>query len=500
MTRRLPARPSLEHLRKQARQLLRGVQQGNPEACERLRSLLPPPLPDEPRLADAQRAIAREYGFPGWGRLKARVEELDRAADPAARLVDAVKAGSATRVRAVLQQSPALAARLNEPLPGFGFGGTALLHAVSHGKLELVDVLLDAGADINQRSHWWAGGFGVLDDDGGLAPQLIARGARVDIHAAVRLEMRERVEALLRQSPELVHARGGDGQTPLHVAPTVEMAALLLEAGADIDARDVDHESTPAQYMVRDRQGVARHLVARGCRTDILMAAALGDLALVREYLDRDPSSLRTEVSERYFPRQNIHSGATIYLWTLGNHKTAHLVAREFGHEDILQLLLERSPEDLRLAVASELGDEPLGRRFLKARPGSGMEIPDSDRRRVAIAAQNNNGDAVRLLLEGGWPATSRGQHGGTPLHWAAWHGNAAMVRELLAHGAAVHVRGDEYDLPPLGWALHGSLNSWHRDSGDYALTVRLLREAGAELPRPASELEGSDEALGALG
>ena len=50
-------------------------------------------------------------------------------------------------------------------------------------------------------------------------------------------------------------------------------------AGAEddlrIDARDIDHESTPAQYAVRERPDVARYLASRGCWTDILMAAAL---------------------------------------------------------------------------------------------------------------------------------------------------------------------------------------------------------------------------------
>jgi hypothetical protein len=102
--------------------------------------------------------------------------------------------------------------------------------------------------------------------------------------------------------PDVVHARGGDGQTPLHFASTVEVAEFLLANGAEIDARDVDHESTPAQYMLRveqkrhyprDRQDVARYLVARGCRTDILMAAALGDADLVRRHLDADAGCIR---------------------------------------------------------------------------------------------------------------------------------------------------------------------------------------------------------------
>ena len=139
---------------------------------------------------------------------------------------------------------------------------------------------------------------------------------------------------------DVVHARGGDGQTPLHFASTVEVAEFLLANGAEIDALDVDHESTPAQYMMRvdqkrhyprDRQDVARYLVSRGCKTDILMAAALGDVDLVRQHLDRDPGCIRMSVSDEWFPRQHPKAAQTIYLWTLGAHRTAHTVAREFG-------------------------------------------------------------------------------------------------------------------------------------------------------------------------
>jgi hypothetical protein len=80
------------------------------------------------------------------------------------------------------------------------------------------------------------------------------------------------------------------------------MAAYLLDHGADIDARDVDHESTPAQYLVRTRQDVVRFLVSRGCRTDVLMAAAVGDVDLVRQHLDADPSTIRTRVNHRVLP------------------------------------------------------------------------------------------------------------------------------------------------------------------------------------------------------
>lgn len=156
----------------------------------------------------------------------------------------------------------------------------------------MIDTLVAAGADLNAMSRWWAGGFGVTHI---VSPELAAYavelGAEVDIHAAARLGKTDRV-LLVEQDPQAVHARGGDGQTPLHFAKTVEIAAYLLDHGARIDAKDVDHESTPAQYMLGDRPDVVRYLVERGCQTDILLASAVGDVDRVRSFLDADPGSL----------------------------------------------------------------------------------------------------------------------------------------------------------------------------------------------------------------
>lgn len=474
---------NLDHIKKQAKRLLRGLQKQDPQALERYRVALSRPAPAEPKLADALHALAVEYGFTSWPKLKAYVESIGPAADPVAVLVAAIKANDTNAARRALQDHPGLKARLDDPLPGFAFGATPLLAALPSGNREMIDLLLEAGADINQRSHWWAGSFGVLDDDHGLAPYLIERGARVDAHAAARLGMMDRLAELIAADPGLVHARGGDGQTPLHFAPTIEIAAFLLDEGADIDARDVDHESTPAQYMVRSRQDVARYLVRRGCKTDLLLAAALGDVDLVRRHLDENPECVRMSVSDQWFPKRDPRSGGCIYIWTLGGHKTAHIVAREFGHEEVLRLLVERSPEELLLGLACELGDETQFRNLLAKRPDLSRTLTDDDKRKLVSAAESRNTDAVRLMLAAGWPLDARGQSGGTALHWASWHGNLEMVREILRYDPPVDVRGDDYDMPPLGWALHGSENSWHRDTGDYVGVVEALLQAGAKAP-----------------
>jgi ankyrin repeat protein len=301
--------------------------------------------------------------------------------------------------------------------------------------------------------------------------------------------MMDVLERLVRDEPALVHARGGDGQTPLHVAQTIEVAAWLLDHGADIDARDVDHESTPAQYMIRDRQEVARYLVSRSCSSDILMAAALGDLALVRRHLEADPRCIRMFVADEWFPKRDPRAGGCIYIWTLGQLATPHSVAREFGHDEVFRFLMDHTPEELKLALACDLGDDATFRQLLEARPRLAESLSAEDTKHLVRAAQSNNTNAVRLMLAAGWPVVVRGEHGGTPLHWAAWHGNVAMVREIVRYNPPLDLRGDDHDLPALGWALHGSEHGWHRKTGDYPGVVDALLSAGAKLPENEFEV-----------
>jgi hypothetical protein len=71
----LPPRPSLEQLRNQARELLRACRAGDTRALELL-ALRLPSSPQPPRLAHAQAALAREYGFLSWTKLRQHVESL----------------------------------------------------------------------------------------------------------------------------------------------------------------------------------------------------------------------------------------------------------------------------------------------------------------------------------------------------------------------------------------------------------------------------------------
>lgn len=490
MSRDLPEKPNLEHLKKQAKDLLRVLQRGDGAA-------------ESPKLADAQHQIACEYGFANWAKLKEHVEAVARLLAPAEELSAAVCASDADRTARVLESHPELKAQLNEPMANYGNSGMQpLLAAVQRSDRKTIDVLLEAGADINARSRWWAGGVGVLDECApAMAAFLIERGAMADAHAAARLGMIAKLRELVLADRGLVDARGVNGETPLHRASSVEIAQFLLENGAAIDARDVLHESTPAQHMLRvvqarhyprDRQEIARYLVDRGCSTDILMAAALGDLHLVRRHLEADPDAIRMRASDAYFPKQDPRSDGTVYIHLFGKDRTPHQIARDLGHTEAFRFLMDRSPEDVKLAQAFELGDEETFRAMVASRPNLVATLSGEDRRRLPDAAQNNNTAAVRLMLEAGWPVEAQGEYGLTPLAWASWHGNAEMVREILRYHPQLERTDCEYGQTALGSALHGSENSWHRDTGDYAATVEALLAAGAKAPKLTDDLEAS--------
>ena len=143
-TRELPAHPNLEHLKKQASTLLRQGLANNAGATTRFAAF--GITSEEPKLADALHVIAREYGFDTWPVLKLHVQAASE--DPVEALTAAAKANSASLVRQVLTRHPSLKSRINEPLPNYGFDAPALIAAVIHNNREMIDILLDAGANL----------------------------------------------------------------------------------------------------------------------------------------------------------------------------------------------------------------------------------------------------------------------------------------------------------------------------------------------------------------
>lgn len=361
--------------------------------------------------------------------------------------------------------------------------------------LPLLDVLLEYGADLNLKSEWWAGGFGILEGD--LTPEeaapLIERGAIVDVSAAAHLGMLDRLEELVGADPSLVHARGGDGKTPLHWASTVEVARYLLDRGADIDARDVDHESTPAQYLVRDAPDVARLLVERGAWFDIFLAVGLRDAELVERCLREDPEALDHRTWHgKYTVAHNGERAATpeeigdrrgdVYRWVFGQNVSALDVAIELGYDDIAELLRRHASPAQQLLAACAQGDHEAAEAVVESHPGVVAGLSRDQQRLIADRAHANDTAAVRLMLDLGFDPLAPGVDDWEPIRWAAFHGNPDLVRLLLRHDPPIGVPDRTYGGTPLDQCLYGSLHGWHRATGDFPTTVRLLLEAGERL------------------
>jgi hypothetical protein len=128
---------------------------------------------------------------------------------PAELFKAAVEAGDVNQVRWLLRSHRDLVSKINEPI--FGFKSPAA--HVARTNLDLLDVLLAQGADLNARTSWEMGGFGVLEQvnpDEATPP--IARGARIDVWAAANLGMMAELANSIAKDPALVHAKGGDGK------------------------------------------------------------------------------------------------------------------------------------------------------------------------------------------------------------------------------------------------------------------------------------------------
>src|SRR5262245_39025763 len=92
--RTLPLRPSLAQLKKQAKELLHSYRAGEEGAVAEVARFEQNPNPAAFVLADAQRVLARAYGFSSWPALKNHVEGVNFAA-----FVAAAEAGNVASVR-----------------------------------------------------------------------------------------------------------------------------------------------------------------------------------------------------------------------------------------------------------------------------------------------------------------------------------------------------------------------------------------------------------------
>jgi ankyrin repeat protein len=393
---------------------------------------------------------------------------------------NAVSTGDVARTRELLA-SAHVRERVNDPM--FAFGQRAA-HMAARNQ-DLLEALIAVGADLNLKSDWKNGPYTVLDNaDEKTARFLMARGATLTPNVAARLGLFEELQAFVEADAEAVNVRGGDGQQPLHEARTVAIADYLLDHGAQIDARCIDHHSTPAQYALVDRPDVARRLLERGATPDIFMAARLGGASLATRLIDADPACLGARINDPGFA---LVPPFNIYCWTLGFGMSPHDVALRFGNRDVHAVLMARSPARVRFMVAVMSADEQAVQALLAEDASILPSLGPEDQSRLALAIFHEQFDAAALMLRIGFDPAAPGVDGGTALHAASWVGNAPLVERLLARGGVpVETRDSAHKSTPLGWAAYGSVHRRARGA-DYPAVAALLVAAGADITAPGN-------------
>jgi ankyrin repeat protein len=371
MAQPLPARPNLEWLRKTAKQALTRLRKRKPEA----------------RLADAQLALAREYGFHSWRALKAYVDaksvdarqnpKIDTPEDsPVAQFLRDVRGGEVEAVRAALAATPGLV-NATGPHPHWGGRPQPLHMAIEGGNREIFDLLLANGADVhgdNAGYAYWTPLMLTIDEHPDMRAELLKRGAHIGLIEALMLGDDALVARLLKPGRKALPDYAPNGGSILAFARTTWAIDRLLELGVPIDVQD-QWETTPIEAMSRlgkRGQPLMRHLIARGVQAQPAEYARLGDRHALEKLIEADPAVARTG---------DVLMGAV-----------------DFGHHDLAAWLLGR-------------GADPNGRGSIGAR--------------------------------------------GTPLHSAAWNGDLDMVKLLIAAGADVSARDEEYDGTPADFARY---------------------------------------------
>ena len=288
----------------------------------------------------------------------------------------------------------------------FGFDSPPVFRAAHHREAaRLLPVLVRHGADPNVRTSWWAGGFGALDHAQGETVDLLLRlGAKWDVWSAATHGQVDILRELLDKDPASVNAPGGDGERPIHFAKNAEIAELLIERGADLEQKDVDHEGTPIQYQVNNKEVV--HLLLRhGAKPDVFTAAVLNDVEMLRKIVAEDPEAPLARVGKPPFVTVD-SEGGHIYSYRLGSGKTPQQVAAQFGSKEVLDEFEKHSPPARLLVAAAWAGDAATVARL------KGAEIPAEEMSTIAWAAHDGRAETVRLLLEAG---STRRQPAWTP-------------------------------------------------------------------------------------
>jgi ankyrin repeat protein len=475
--RSLPARPSLRHLRDEAKARRRAGEFSS--------------------LSLAHLAIAREYGFVSWSRLKLHVDALTLdSAERAEGFVRSACSSNIRRAQALLEVDPALARH-------------DLACACVAGDAATVARLV-AGAPERASAP-----TGPLER----APILYACFSRLGRGDAERAASLRAVARVLLDAGADADARYMNGdwvQSTLYgaagIAGDAELTALLLAAGADPDDRGPAHSVGEALYHACEQPDpeCARLLIDAGTDAGTVthcLGRALNfpNVAMIRMFCEHGARPVPRHLAQAVWRRRGVETiellldaGAPVDGDPVEGEPSTLQVAERWGDDDVAALLRARGADASRVTAA----DRALGA-WLAGRDGATPPDGSPGQRRaldqmLEMAIDRGELVTVRRLLDAGaraaGPLVEEGEAAPefTPLGVAAWRGYGDVAAELVKHGAPTEFPGGG---SAIGAALHGSRHCQNPEGGPtmatidevdrrrYRATVRTLLALGARVP-----------------
>jgi peptide-methionine (S)-S-oxide reductase len=441
--RRLPARPSQEHLRKLAKRLAKS---------------------ENLKLAAAQRRLAADHGFATWAALMRGAEDAARRpGEKLPPLSDAAARADVAAVRELLAGGAPADGERGEAHPPLWYACDGDVPAVR--RIAVANLLLDAGA----------------------SPRHSGKDDMTPLHVAARRGPRALVELLIRRGalswqPDrrrkraIDYARGGEAPDrdaivelldrpvirdrrfraavdAIHAGDLAGLERLLDRHPALLRERATEPDCYPQDYF-RDPKlfwFIANNptLMRRMPNNIVAIGAAMIARGVAQDDLD---VALGLVMSNGLSRAQSRQAELVTLLIDAGATATPPAVLVALAHRCVapIRTLLDRGYA-LTPPIAAAIGrDRELAALLANA---SSQERQDA----LALAVINRQVEAARLCLDAGADVNAflAVHKHSTPLHQAAVNDDSAMLRLLVERGARLDTRDTLWDGTPLQWAVH---------------------------------------------